>query len=487
MYSIPVRATDVANNIAEMSTSVELNNMDVIGRLSVIPDRVKNRGEVEFVYTSHLRGIDVIIPADEMQKIGIAGTLTLTDEDYNGVYVAKTRVIVDTTGTFTIEAEVRDTTGSLFSQPQVVLYIQVEPPELTPPDVLYATIEPRPVFKLGRWEIYRDHIHLMGTVSRTAVRVWWESGERRGRVIGPIPNGIFFFDDIYLKPGTNTIYVYAMDDVGNVGTSTLSLYYNVPKVTEEVGVNGGIVKCPDGSKVEIPAGALLDVADISINALAPDVEQATKQPVSANIMLMGIPHEFGPVDRVFHKPVVITIAYTDLDIERFSERAGMNIDEEALVLFFWSDESCDWIKAGGIVNTASKTVSVRVNHFTIFDIGVDISDIQRIQTKNNKLYVYLDVNPFKHGQESNFVAKLPDDTIRLSIRIFDLAGDLVRVVVEDSDCTDKVGKGYVNIGAWDGKNDYGEYVGTGVYIYQVEIELRNGTKQRICKPIGVVK
>ncbi|MBU1754649.1 hypothetical protein KKG56_12520 [bacterium] len=475
VYSIPVKAIDDAGNVEVRSVSAELNNLERIGVFSVTPDRAKLGDKVVFTYTSYQSGLGVAIPAVPDAMIG---TLSLTDAN-NGVYVGSVTISGTNSGTYTIRAEVRDRKGKLFSESEVQLYLRTMPPVLSLPEELYANIEPKPINVSGKWEVYHEHIRLTGTISETASCVWWESKAKYGRIMGPIPNNRFFFDDIYLEQGTNTIKIFAMDDIGNIASQTLTLLYIKPRATIQLGIGGGSVDCPNGSSVFLPQGALQETMNVSIIALPPEIEKEDKKPCSPNTELMGIPHQVEP-NIVFHEPVTVTLAYTDIEIERFATRLGTTTDavRQRLVILFWDEYSHDWIKVGGKVMRGTNTVSITVNHATIYDIGLDVGSV----TTAGKVFVYVTKNPFRHGEQTQFVADLPENNL-VSIRIFDLSGDLVRTVVRDKNFDSGVN---VNLGAWDGLNDYGDFVGTGIYIYQVEIE-HGGKTERIAKPIGVVK
>ena len=475
VYSIPVKAVDEAGNIAIRSISVELNNMERIGVLSVIPDRAKLDDKVVFTYTSYQSGLTVTIPA--VPNTGI-GTLTLTDTDNNGTYIASVTITGTSSGTYTVRAEIRDGKGKLFSESEVQLFLRTIPPVLALPEELYMSIEPKPTSIAGKWEVYHEHIRLTGTVSETANRIWWEIKGKYGRIMGPIPNGIFFFDDIYLEQGTNTIVIFASDDIGNVASQTLTLLYVKPRATVQIGISGGTVHCPNGSSVFIPQDALQETVNVSVNAMPPEIEKEDKKPYSPNTELMGVPHEVSP-GIVFHKPVTVTLAYTDMEIEQLANRLGTTTEaiRQRLVIFFWDEYSHDWIEVGGQVSRGTNTVSVTVNHATIYDIGMRVAKLTA-----DKVLVYVTRNPFRQGERTQFVADLSTETL-ISIRIFDLSGDLVRTVARDKNFAAGVN---VNLAGWDGLNDYNDFVGTGIYVYQVEIE-SGGKVERITKPIGVVK
>ena len=70
--------------------------------------------------------------------------------------------------------------------------------------------------------------------------------------------------------------------------------------------------------------------------------------------------------------------------------------------------------------------------------------------------VYLTKNPFT---ESTKVVCELDDPGFVSLRVYDMAGDLVRVLIQD---TQVVGSHVIH---WDGTNDFGTPLGSGLYVY----------------------
>ncbi|MGE4170767.1 MAG: Ig-like domain-containing protein [Candidatus Margulisiibacteriota bacterium] len=82
-------------------------------------------------------------------------------------------------------------------------------------------------------------------------------------------------------------------------------------------------------------------------------------------------------------------------------------------------------------------------------------------------------NPFVHSTKIRY--KLTSDARSVSIRIFDLAGKLVRVL---NDCPTDGTRPYheYNDVLWDGKNGVGDEVNNGVYIYKILAVDDNGRK-----------
>ncbi|HAW49903.1 TPA: hypothetical protein DCX16_03010, partial [bacterium] len=328
-------------------------------------------------------------------------------------------------------------------------------------------------------EIYFDNIVIKGSVNTGVADI-----SLNGIKIDPIDGKIW--NIIPLIEGTNTIILRFRDMAGNEGSYTYTVVYIQPRITMEVNDNGGIVKNPNGSTVEIPTDAMLEGRRIAFNMV---LDKEGKMPIDSNISFLKAHYLYGsPIvfyeittDRggyVFHKPVKVTLAYDDSNWDKnlnYVKDEG-EIDERRLCVFWYDEIGRKWIKIESLVNPASNTITFFTNHLSIFAIGQEI-----IQSMISKLDVYLTRNPFKFGQETTFVFSLPEPG-RVYIRIFDLSGDLVRELLDGVHYT--TGSS-VN---WNGLNDVGDrYVGSGIYIYQFRVEYYDGKKEQIIKPIGVVK
>lgn len=77
-------------------------------------------------------------------------------------------------------------------------------------------------------------------------------------------------------------------------------------------------------------------------------------------------------------------------------------------------------------------------------------------------------NPFNQSTQIGFVLKESGLT---TLMIYDLLGRKVKTLVEE-----ELSSGYKSV-LWDGKNDSGENVGSGVYFYRLKVisSLSNGT------------
>ena len=157
----------------------------------------------------------------------------------------------------------------------------------------------------------------------------------------------------------------------------------------------------------------------------------------------------------FKKPVTLTMLYIDVDGEGNRgdgkvDDVDNSIDATMLKLFYWDGFS--WRYVGGTVNTESHTVTAMVSHFSKYALfaargseSKDFRPFERIITPNGDgINDYADFN----GLDSN-------------VKIFDIRGKKIRTLNPETISIEP----YIEI-RWDGRDDNGDIVESGVYIYQ---------------------
>jgi len=139
-------------------------------------------------------------------------------------------------------------------------------------------------------------------------------------------------------------------------------------------------------------------------------------------------------------------------------------DVENMHVFYYNESTGKWEieTLNRSVDRNNSTISVEVNHLsqfavfnTTFAAGID------------KLTTYNYPNPFKPGTQASTTIKFGfpgTASSPVSVKIYNISGELVRTLVEN---VDYPGNTWNTI-PWDGKNDAGEKVASGVYIYIVK-------------------
>ncbi|MBU1261626.1 hypothetical protein KJ640_01550, partial [bacterium] len=420
------------------------------------------------------------------------GTITLIRKTIGGLEPSEITLyesifvpLVVPDGSYTLQVKLGDVVQHQATDTQEYAVII----ETTPPDVeKEGTLTFTPNLT-DRLEFFYSNVLLGGTVSSRIARVRIECND--------ISQGDLTFDTkrefrfiISLREGTNTIDIYFTDISGNTGSLTKTIFYRVPKIVQMVGSRGGVIINPNGSVIEIPQGALIGEKRISFNLMMTQDEVMvgsldnsiiflkTYHMLSANLMLI---YEFTADGGgyVFHQPVKVTLTYDDSNWDKDLDgvRDPDELDEGRLEVFYYDEVERVWIKVGGVVDPVNNTITFWVNHISIFALGVDTKPSQVTE-----LSVYLTRNPFRLAEGTIFKFELPKPG-KVYLRIFDLAGDLVREVLAGHHYP--AGENSVNWNGWNDASD--KYVGSGIYIYQFRVEYDDGKTEQIVKPIGVVK
>ncbi|MBL8028849.1 MAG: hypothetical protein JNL74_20660, partial [Fibrobacteres bacterium] len=273
---------------------------------------------------------------------------------------------------------------------------------------------------------------------------------------------------VKLREGVNFISATVTDKAGNSSSATSRLTFVPPKVISTVGSAGGKVINPNGTSIDIPAGALFEPAAITIIRIE---RNELPEPEKSGIHLIGPAYVFGPDGLIFKKDVTISFSYTKADLD--PDRDGMsNYAAESLAVYFL--ENGKWIIAGdAVTDTLSKLVQVQANHFTIYAIGTRAE--APMKTKS-----YWTKNPILRTEQSSFVYELPEGG-SVSLSIFDAAGDLVRILIPEN--TNRASGSYSV--KWDGANSSNRYCGTGLYFYLFKAVTPSETT-RIKKPVAII-
>ncbi|MFH0914695.1 MAG: hypothetical protein V1849_05370, partial [Chloroflexota bacterium] len=87
--------------------------------------------------------------------------------------------------------------------------------------------------------------------------------------------------------------------------------------------------------------------------------QRPSPPAGAN--MVAVPYDFGPSGATFSPPVTLTLSYDPALIL-------MGVSETSLTIAWWNTSVGRWETLTSVVNTASRTVSAEVSHFTTFTV-----------------------------------------------------------------------------------------------------------------------
>ncbi len=394
----------------------------------------------------------------------------------DNIFSAYVDVTADSSGVFSFSLRARDAMGN-----DTILESRLALDNLPPETSL--RVEPEPDGGTLEGIVYVARVVLKGSYSDSTgsglasavIKVENDSGKQvnNSPISLPLSEGSLaehrFSRLIYLVPGKNIVTLSVSDLAGNVSEKSALLEYRIPKVTVLATSRGAAVVSPDGSAVRIPPDALQHTREISIHATDPSMQIKPLQP---GLRLMGVPREFGPDGTQFRQPVTLTLTYTDADLDP-DQDGRSDFDLDKLTIVFWNGHS--WVVAGDAIrDPAAKTVSVMVNHFTLFDIAEDT------RPGVTELTTYWTANPIKG--KSEFVFRVPKPG-KVSLHVLDMAGDLVRELIHADTRVD--GAGSVQ---WDGSHVGGRFAGAGLYIYVFKYTSNDGAISKLIrKPVGLVR
>jgi hypothetical protein len=169
----------------------------------------------------------------------------------------------------------------------------------------------------------------------------------------------------------------------------------------------------------------------------------------------------------------ITIRYADSDLDI---GYGIKGRESSLKVFHWNESSNQWEQIGGTVDTIQNEVSTAITDLGAYaafttELLTDVKDNEqgsvipdRFELKQNY------PNPFNANTTIKFSLKTSEE---VQINIYNVSGQKVRNLLEK-----KMPAGIHQV-IWDGKDDFGKEVSSGVYFYQVQAGDYKETKKMI--------
>jgi gliding motility-associated-like protein len=159
----------------------------------------------------------------------------------------------------------------------------------------------------------------------------------------------------------------------------------------------------------------------------------------------------------------LTMYYDDVDLTS----AGIH-SEKNLSIFSWDNRSKEWRTVGGKVDSSKNLITVNLNYLSTFAI------FEASQTKMDVKWSYNPFSPNGDGIADTttiFINLGQESYVQAKVEIFDYVGKLVRTLMQE-----EMQSGHISI-LWDGKDENGDRVEIGPYIYQVSVgkNIRNGT------------
>ncbi|PJB30187.1 hypothetical protein CO110_01655 [Candidatus Desantisbacteria bacterium CG_4_9_14_3_um_filter_40_11] len=396
---------------------------------------------------------DVIVILTTTDAVsGVAKTYYTTDGSTN--FATGTTINLTVDGTYTIKYFSVDNAGNTETVKTAANIIKIDK---TPPIVIIGT-------PTNGFILTATQTTLSGTVTGTDSNfgtLTHNNGTPSSLNIG----GDSFTATLTLYSGRNVIVVSVQDQAGNVGSTTVII--EVVSCKKEVLPSqiDVIATATDNTSIEIINNPYAGTLTLTINT-EPDKANfaVADQNLPKGVDISGLAeavrefklcHEDDITKGTTTGKFKITIPYSAAIME---DRA------KGLRIFWMNPDTKKWELVGGIVDTTNHTVTVEVTHLSIFRVAI----LVRIPPQNIIVYP----NPTKEGWIT--FTRL---TERVSVRIFNMAGELVYGEQEHT-ANDKAEW------TWDCKNNDGEKVASGVYIYTIQDSVSGHIEQG---RFGVIK
>ena len=240
-----------------------------------------------------------------------------------------------------------------------------------------------------------------------------------------------------------------------------------------VGPKGGKVIVLDGNPddgevmVEIPEGALTEAKKITIEQIT-DLSRIPGYSEGWDWEPVAV-YNFTEEGTRFKKPVTMNLLYFDLDNNGKPEDwkgKEMEFNESQLACYWW--DGINWRPAGGKVDSDRNIATIMVSHFSYY--GLFKARPMGISEYRPKERIITPASQDGWNDVAYFSGLSGQAT---TVRIYDITGKKIRTIE---------GEPY----EWDGTDDDGNIVESGVYIYQFKADVE-GKKRLVSGTIAVAK
>lgn len=271
--------------------------------------------------------------------------------------------------------------------------------------------------------------------------------------------------------GMATFTFSANDAAGNKGTTIIAGKNFEIDTTIDVS-SGGVSSNSDGTMVNVPQDAFPENVNIRItypDPTLPEIREADiniiddkgiKPVKTGNLyrQVVAVGDISGNEIESSDKPVTISIPYPDGDQDGMVD--GTTVKEKDLRMFLLDETLKKWNSVPNYqVDASGNNVSAEVNKFSIYAL-------MEWSPPDSLSGVFGYPNPcYVRRQGYVRISNIPLKAKDVKIYIYNIAGELVRVLEEDEEIETLVGS---KIGKWDGRNEDKEMVASGIYIYLIK-------------------
>lgn len=236
-----------------------------------------------------------------------------------------------------------------------------------------------------------------------------------------------------------------------------------------IGAAGGRFKVFDGNpndgdlQVDVPAGAFDAENDVVLAQLPMD---SPLIPRGGNVGQLVAAYQMN-TSQPFKGTVKVNLLYPDFEFPIGQDGLidGFNAPERNAMLAWW--DGFVWRKLGGTVNPLSNTITARVGNYNFLAVVLAAPFTPSERRPLEKI-----ITPNGDNRNDTAIFTFSDLTENVIVEIFDVTGRRIRSL-------STTGAGNP---AWDGRDDSGSIVESGIYIYQYNVQ-----GERVSGMIAVAK
>lgn len=298
--------------------------------------------------------------------------------------------------------------------------------------------------------------------------------------------------------GTADVTIEACDLVGNYLETTMDDFLSIADIDD----NGGVVGVDADASLEVPRDALEGTSTISI-LVRPDITGGlletralssapteSKNFAAPAAMTRSLALSSGGAEASSTPDEelglhVVGYAYDVSGDDELSRRATLRLryddtdvpNEDQLALYRWNDRDSRWEHVSAQFDRQADEVYASIGEYGVYAVGyAEMIDVPEGPAPEQRYTFALDQNfpnPFTTQQGETTINFTTESDGPVSLRVYDLSGRLVATVVDDN-----LAAGRHSV-TWNGANDGGRAVGSGVYFYKLDTTNDSATRRLV--------
>ena len=256
------------------------------------------------------------------------------------------------------------------------------------------------------------------------------------------------------ETGIYTFRLTVKDKVNNTNDDSVTVDVR-PAISDKIG--GGTESKDGNAQIYVPPNSLPVPKVITINPMVDNIQNI----VPGDIRYLGVAYDFEPANLKFRispaKPALITISY-NADVPRKPH------PNKTVKLYKWQKQNNRWIPIGGTVDVKKREISAAVmelGRYAIMETNIDQGGKKLIDNLTCQPRVF-GVGVYHSSTAISFEFR---GIGKITVKIYNLAGRLKKKLVDD----ELMNPG-INVVIWDGTDEDGQKVLSGLYVIVVVTE-----------------